>query len=235
MDALIKVNTRFGIPSQPQGDPFPVPVNLFALQTLFRTDPRQDDDMVHILTTRSEPYRIAAHRQQIAPMPAHVAAFCAFPGGPLDSLLSDLTSRGVRVSTFPLRQLPLDWFDRYASSFDLALIDTDFLGDKVEMIDFGMRLRRFAPDLPLVMLSSRIAASDRSTERMAFCDVTLRLPLPESELMESFSIALENHAYWRDSRHEARLLQPRKHRASTHDLRDGAPDPDARDDPPHDG
>ena len=186
--------------------------------------------MVHILTTRSEPYRTAAPRQQIAPAPAHVAAFCQFPGSPLDSLLADLTERSVRVSTFPTRQLPLDWFDRYASSFDLALIDTDFLGDKIEMIDFGMRMRRFAPDLPLVMLSTRIAASDRSTERMAFCDVTLRLPLQESELMESFSIALENHAYWRDSRHEARLLTPRKHRASTHDLAPGMADFADRDD-----
>lgn len=234
MDALSYVNSRFGISSQPTSEPFDVPVNLFAHQLLSRTDARQDDDMVHILTTRSEPYRTAAQRQQLAPVPAHVAAFCAFPGGPLDSLLSDLTGHSVRVSTFPLRQLPLDWFDRYASSFDLALIDADFLGDKVAMIDFGMRLRRFAPELPIVMLSSRIAASDRSTERMAFCDVTLRLPLPESELMESFSVALENHAYWRDSRHEARLLQPRRHRASTHDLRDGTPDPDARDDTPPD-
>lgn len=216
MDALTQVYSRFGFSAQPQSDLIDVPVNGFALQHLFKTDPRHDDDMVHILTTRSETYRTAAPRgPHAATAPAHVAAFCQFPGSPLDSLLSDLASHGARISTFPLRQLPLDWFDRYASSFDLALIDTDFLGDKIEMIDFGMRLRRFAPDLPLVMLSTRIAASDRSTERMAFCDVTLRLPLPESELLESLSTALENHAYWRDSRHEARLLAPRLAHASS--------------------
>ena len=214
MDALTYVNSRFGV-STPASIPVDLTVNPLVLQHVLKTDPRHDDDMVHILTTRSEHYRTTAPRQQIAAAPAHVAAFCQFPGSPLDSLLADLTERSVRVSTFPTRQLPLDWFDRYASSFDLALIDTDFLGDKIEMIDFGMRMRRFAPDLPLVMLSTRIAASDRSTERMAFCDVTLRLPLPESELMEAFSIALENHAYWRDSRHEARLLLPRRHHAAT--------------------
>jgi len=146
---------------------------------------------------------------------AHVAAFCTAPGCALDPTLAQLTARGARLSVFPLRHLPLDWFDRHATAFDIALIDADFLGDKVAMIDFGMRLRRFAPELPLVMLSSQITASDRSTERMAFCDVTLRLPLPESELLESLSTALENHAYWRDSRHEARLLAPRLAHASS--------------------
>lgn len=165
--------------------------------------------MVHILTTKTEPFRHISH----VPAPAQIAVFCQSPGSALDPLVSQLIARAVRVSIFPLRQLPLEWFDRYATSFDLALIDSDFLGDKIEMIDFGMRLRRFAPELPLVMLSSRIAASDRTTERMAFCDVTLRLPVSEVELMESFSIALENHAYWRDSRYEARLLAPRKPRA----------------------
>jgi DNA-binding response OmpR family regulator len=163
-------------------------------------------------------------------VPAQVAAFCNSPGSVLDTSLAQLVARGARVSTFAQRQLPLDWFDRYASSFDIALIDADYLGDKVEMIDFGMRMRRFAPELPIVMLSSRIASSDRSTERMAFCDVTLRLPVQEIELMEAFSIALENHAYWRDSRYEARLLQPRKSRAPH--IPGGADD--ARDDPPTD-
>lgn len=191
--------------------------------------------MVQILNRRIDPLWMAmptplAPLPASATVPAQVAAFCNSPGSALDAPLAQLITRGARVSTFAQRQLPLDWFDRYANSFDIALIDTDFLGDKVEMIDFGMRMRRFAPELPLVMLSSRISTSDRTTERMAFCDVTLRLPVEEIELMEAFSIALENHAYWRDSRYEARLLQPRKPRAPHFP---GAGD-DARDDPPAD-
>ena len=142
------------------------------------------------------------------PAAARFVLFCQSPGSALDSLLAGLLAHGAHATVVPLRHLPLEWFDRFANSYDMALVDADFLGDKIEMIDFGMRLRRFSPELPVVMLSSRIAAPDYSTERMAFCDVTLRLPVTETALYESFSIALENHAYWRDSRFESRLLAP---------------------------
>jgi len=190
-----------------------------------------DREMVQILPANSHPFTKSGPARLATPIPAQVVAFCPLHGSALDPAIDRLASHGVRVATFPLRQLPLDWFDRYATSFDIALIDTDFLGDKVEMIDFGMRLRRFAPDLPIVMLSSRIASSDRSTERMAFCDVTLRLPAQEDELFESLSIALENHAYWRDSRYETRLLAPRKPRASA-SIGDGGAFDDRDDSPP---
>ncbi len=183
------------------------------------------------MNSRSDLFRMA---RPVSPaqtaIRAHVAAFCKAPGCALDPTLAQLTARGARLSVFPLRHLPLDWFDRHATAFDIALIDADFLGDKVAMIDFGMRLRRFAPELPLVMLSSQITASDRSTERMAFCDVTLRLPLQEMDLIDTFAIALENHAYWRDSRHESRLLPPRTPRATPLPLSGD----DARDSPPTD-
>lgn len=152
------------------------------------------------------PAESAAPRQGT---PAHVVAFCADAGSALSPILSTLAAQGARITTVALRHLPLEWFDNYATSYDIALVDADALGDKVDMIDFGMRLRRFAPELPVIMLSARIAANDTTTERMAFCDVTLRLPVAEVTLFESLSIALENHAYWRDSRFESRLLAPR--------------------------
>lgn len=137
---------------------------------------------------------------------SRIVAFCQTPGSPLDRHIATLIGRGLHVTVVPLRHLPLEWFDRYATSHDLALVDADFLGDKFAMIDFGMRLRRYSPDLPLVMLSSRVAASDCSTERMAFCDVTLRLPVSEADLAEALDIALENHAHWKDCRNAARNL-----------------------------
>ena len=41
---------------------------------------------------------------------------------------------------------------------------------------------------------------------MAFCDVTLRLPASGPDLTGALTIALENHAYWRDARDAARPL-----------------------------
>lgn len=152
---------------------------------------------------RPEPQRQAQHLPPTGSL--RVVAFCQTPGSPLDENIAALIGRGAHVAVTPLHHLPLDWFDRFANSYDMALVDADFLGDKFAMIDFGMRLRRYSPDLPILMLSSQVAESDHSTERMAFCDVTLRLPVSETDLFDSLVTALENHAYWQDSRRDARI------------------------------
>lgn len=142
--------------------------------------------------------------------PAQIVAFCQYPGGGNDSLITWLMAQGARVAVVPLNYLPLDWFDHYAHSYDVALVESAFIGDDGAVIDFGLRLRRFAPELPIIVLSSRIAASDYSTERMAICDVTLKTPVQPADLIEALAAALENHAYWRDTRFESRLVPARK-------------------------
>lgn len=144
-----------------------------------------------------------------SPGSLRVVAFCQTPGSPLDANLASLVAHGAHVAVVPLRHLPLEWFDRFGNSYDMALVDADFLGDKFAMIDFGMRLRRYSPDLPILMLSSHVTASDHSTERMAFCDVTLRLPVAETDLFDSLATALENHAYWQDTRIDIRKSRRR--------------------------
>ena len=131
--------------------------------------------------------------------PARFVAFCSLPGSPLDSLLDWLRGRGAKLTAMPIRNLPLEWFDRYASSFDAALVDADFLGDE-GAIDFGLRLRRFAPYRPIIVISSRVAQSDFSTERMAICDVTLRAPLTATALIEALAVAVTNHDRWHEAR-----------------------------------
>lgn len=142
--------------------------------------------------------------------PSQIVAFCQYPGGGIDSMITWLMAQGARVTIVSQSWLPLDWFDHYAHSYDAALVEGPFVGDDGAVIDFGLRLRRFAPDLPIIMLSSRIAASDYSTERMAICDVTLKTPAHPADLIEALATALENHAYWRDTRLERRLPSPRK-------------------------
>ena len=137
------------------------------------------------------------------PRAAHIVVFCNRPG-PLDPLLNWLAEKGAQVSHFPLRRLPLDWFDSFAGSHDVALVDADFLGDEGAMIDFGMRLRRFPPNMPVIMASRRVTTSDYSTERMAICDVTLRMPVTRGDLLEAMSAALENHHFWMAKRGDGR-------------------------------
>jgi DNA-binding response OmpR family regulator len=138
-----------------------------------------------------------------SPRSANIVVFCDRPG-PLDPLLDWLAEKGAQITHFPLRRLPLDWFDTYAGSHDVALVDADFLGDEGAMIDFGMRLRRFSPAMPVIMASRRVTTSDSSTERMAICDVTLRMPVTRGDLLEAMSAALENHSYWMEKRGDGR-------------------------------
>lgn len=155
----------------------------------------------HTMTTQArQPDPIAAPRQ------AQIVVFCQRPG-PLDPLLDWLAEKGAKVVHFPMRRLPLEWFDTYGDSHDVALVDADFLGDEGAMIDFGMRLRRFSPGMPIIMATKRVAQSDYSTERMAICDVTLRMPIARGDLLEALSIALENHSHWLETRHGKRSLE----------------------------
>lgn len=142
----------------------------------------------------------AAFKPHAPVAPVRIVAFCSLPGSPLDPLLDWFDACGARLSIMPMRGLPLEWFDRYATAFDIAFVDADFLGDDGTMIDFGLRLRRFAPDLPIIMISSRVAESDFSTERKAICDVTLRAPLTAKSLIEALSIAKKNHDLWYEAR-----------------------------------
>lgn len=144
------------------------------------------------------------------PRPAQIVAVCERPG-PLDPLLDWLAEKGAQIVHVPLRRLPLDWFDSHAHRHDVALVDADFLGDEGAMIDFGMRLRRFSPGMPVIMATKRVTASDFSTERMAICDVTLRMPITRGDLLEALSAALENHAHWTEIRHQGRPLIAEAH------------------------
>lgn len=157
-----------------------------------------------MVSTTNNPQPALTTESHTAPRSAHIVVFCDRPG-PLDPLLDWLAEKGAQITHVPLRRLPLDWFDSYADSHDVAFVDADFLGDEGAMIDFGMRLRRFSPGMPVIMASRRVTASDFSTERMAICDVTLRMPVTRGDLLEAMSAALENHSYWMEKRSEGRL------------------------------
>lgn len=102
------------------------------------------------------------------------------------------------------KHLPYEWLDQYAASFDIALVDADHLGDAGDMIDFGQRLRRHAPGLPVIMATSHATSDDLTTERMAFCDATLKKPLTTQRLERAAAHAAQNHARWLETREALR-------------------------------
>jgi CheY-like chemotaxis protein len=126
--------------------------------------------------------------------------------GPLQGWIDALGGHSMAVGE---RLLPLEWIDQYACGFDLAVVDCDHVGDHGDVIDLGRRLRRHAPGLPVIMLSSRVLRDDMTTERMAICDVTLRKPLTRGGFLLAVSAALDNHAFWLGTRPGGRILAPR--------------------------
>lgn len=113
------------------------------------------------------------------------------------------------------RLLPLEWIDQYAGDFDLALIDADHIGDPGDVVDLGLRLRRYAPGLPLVFVSSRVSQDDLGTDRAAICDATLRKPLTRRAFLRALPVALDNHARWIGARGDSRFVPPRRKRGAT--------------------
>lgn len=157
------------------------------------------------------PHRTSSHLTLVAPVARNTALRVLIVGrdgadaAAVHAWLDRLGATPVHVGD---RHLPLEWLDQYATGFDLSLVDADHLGDPGDVVDFGQRLRRFAPALPIIMASSSVAQDDLTTERMAICDATLKKPLTHARLERGAAHACENHAHWLAAR-ESQRPQPR--------------------------
>lgn len=132
-----------------------------------------------------------------APRAAATRVLLVGRGDDADNAVQGWIARlGATSARIGEKHLPYEWLDQYAASFDIALVDADHLGDAGDMIDFGQRLRRHAPGLPVIMATSRAASDDLTAERMAICDATLKKPLTTQRLERAAAHAAQNHARW---------------------------------------
>jgi hypothetical protein len=155
-----------------------------------RSDSRKPVLVPHADTS---PSQTIAQPPQAQHWAGKVMLICAPPGSEIDCAKAWFSAMGGTTVTVGERLLPLEWIDQYAESFDLALVDCDHLGDDGDVIDFSLRMRRFSPNLPLVMVSSRVHAHDFGTERLAICDVTLQKPFTQSAFAIGLQTAIVNH------------------------------------------
>ncbi|WP_163849802.1 hypothetical protein [Pseudooceanicola aestuarii] len=95
---------------------------------------------------------------------------------------------------------PLDWIERHADACDLVIIDAEFYGDLEATIDIALYLRRAAPGLPIIMISSDVGGDDFTAERMMACDATLKSPCNRARLEQAFRAALDNNAHYCEAR-----------------------------------
>ncbi|GHG93839.1 response regulator [Pseudodonghicola xiamenensis] len=127
---------------------------------------------------------------------------------------SDSTSVGYRdwVSQFggnlmvvSEEEPPVEWLLKYADKLDFLLLDSDYVGDVEDVVDLCLYLRRAAPGLKIVLISSQVRNDDFTAERMMACDATLKAPFDRSRLQEAFEAAQENSAYYNRVRQMTQL------------------------------
>jgi len=102
-------------------------------------------------------------------------------------------------------EAPVEWLLKYADKLDFLLLDSDFVGDVEDVVDLCLYLRRAAPGLKIVLISSEVRNDDFTAERMMACDATLKSPFSKARLHEAFEAAHENSAYYNRVRQMTQL------------------------------
>lgn len=88
---------------------------------------------------------------------------------------------------------PMQWVLKYADKLDFLLVDSDYIGDVEDTVDFCIQLRRAKPGLKIILISSEVRDDDFTTERMMACDATLKAPFSESRLRQAVAAAQRNN------------------------------------------
>ncbi|WP_126978651.1 hypothetical protein [Frigidibacter oleivorans] len=145
-------------------------------------------------------YRQADDYLDAALLPKGMVVMCGEAGRPAAELSFLVQREQARLAIVEEEGLSTEWIAANASRIDFLVVDADYMGDVTDTVDFCLRVRRAAPELPMVLISSEVRGDDLTCERMMACDVTLKLPLTQSKLQTGIRTAFQNHAYFLNSR-----------------------------------
>lgn len=81
-------------------------------------------------------------------------------------------------------------------SFGIFVVCLDCFDGLGQIYNSIRKLRDAKPSTPVVLLSSSMKYSDFSTERLAICDVSVKLPVNVNFLDEVYSFVGENNSTW---------------------------------------
>lgn len=96
---------------------------------------------------------------------------------------TDLTERGYKITWLPSGEN----MESYLASVDLAILDVMLPG--LDGFSLGKRLKKSAPDTPIIMLSARTAVEDR-LEGLRFADDYVTKPFHPDELAARIEVLL---------------------------------------------
>ncbi|GGN66048.1 MULTISPECIES: response regulator transcription factor [Oceanobacillus] len=96
---------------------------------------------------------------------------------------TDLTERGYKITWLQSGEN----MESYLTSIDLAILDVMLPG--LDGFSLGKRLKKSAPDIPIIMLSARTAVEDR-LEGLRFADDYVTKPFHPDELAARIEVLL---------------------------------------------
>lgn len=85
-------------------------------------------------------------------------------------------------------------------AWSMAILDLDSFGGILELSDDLIDFRVEAPEVPLLLLSSRFSQDDLSEERLPMCDASIRSPAFSLSIANGVKAAIENNKAWRQRR-----------------------------------
>lgn len=109
-------------------------------------------------------------------------------------------------STVTARNLDQAAQDAHAFRWNCVVVDLDSLKDLAGAIDALVNLRAERPNVLVVVLSKEVKRDDFSLERLAMCDVTLRLPVRPEDLHFALEEARVNNQVWVKRCRQMKLL-----------------------------
>lgn len=123
---------------------------------------------------------------------------CVVLDNPFDGqpIFDCVNSHGV-----PALPLGSTIFDRLYSKFielncGLLVLCVDGFSDLGNLIQRVMMFRKERPSVPIILISRCFSVDDISQERLALCDVSIKLPIKELVLDDYFLIAWKNNRAW---------------------------------------
>lgn len=104
----------------------------------------------------------------------------------------------------------ISWSDvlEDAKRFSWVAIDLDSMGGAIKMVGPLVSLRKNLPHLQVMALSSEFSADNLGSDRLAACDVCLRLPLSYERLESSFIWMYSNNLTWRNRVYDMMASKP---------------------------
>lgn len=126
-------------------------------------------------------------------------ALCSNPEAecPLSGMLLDLRgTQLVEVGIGTGDDIPYDWIEQWAQNLSYIILDADAWGGVPALVGFCMWLRRLAPSVPIIILSSDPDDQDFTTERIQICDVTVTKPFTARAMSHALATAEHNNSIY---------------------------------------